>query len=124
MHRLLAAALAAFIGLSVTACVQQPERPGDCDQASVSRQATLTQDGLTPRNVDVCKGQHVHLSIVIQTDGVLHIHGYDQQTKEVRAGQSTAFDFDADHSGQFVIELHTTSVPDGQGMGVFTVHER
>ncbi|HET8586548.1 MAG TPA: hypothetical protein VFM74_01605 [Candidatus Limnocylindria bacterium] len=124
MHRLISAALAASIGLSVSACVQQPERPADCDQPSVSRQATLTVDGLTPRNVDVCNGQAVHLSISIQTDGVLHIHGYDQQTREVRAGQTVAFDFDADHSGQFVIELHTKTAPSGQGMGVFTVHER
>lgn len=123
MHRLLAAALTAIIGLSVSACVQQAARPADCDQPSVSRQATLTQDGLTPRNVDVCRGQQVDLSVAIQTDGVLHIHGYDQQTKEVRAGQTVEFDFAADHSGQFVIELHTQAEPNGQGMGVFTVHE-
>jgi hypothetical protein len=124
MHRFLMAALAALIGLSLAACVQQPARPADCDQPTVSRQATLTVDGLTPRNVDVCRSQQVHLSIAIQADGVLHIHGYDQQTKEVRPGQTVAFDFEADHSGQFVIELHTKATPSGQGMGVFTVHER
>lgn len=111
------------IGLSLVACVQQPEQPSDCAAASVSRQATLTVDGLTPRNVDVCRAQQVHLSIKVEANGVLHIHGYDQQTREVRSGQVVAFDFDADHSGQFVIELHTQAAPQGQGMGVFTVHE-
>jgi hypothetical protein len=124
MQRTFMVALATLVCLFVTACVQQPQRPADCDQPTVSRQATRTVDGLTPRNVDVCKGQQVHLSVAVQTDGVLHIHGYDQQTREVRAGQSVAFDFEADHSGQFVIELHTTAAPQGQGMGVFTVHER
>jgi hypothetical protein len=113
----------ALVGLFLAACVQQPDRPSDCADASVSRQATLTVDGLTPRNVDVCRTQQVHLSIKVEANGVLHIHGYDQQTKEVRSGQVVAFDFDADHSGQFVIELHTQAVPQGQGMGVFTVHE-
>ncbi len=107
----------------MAACVQQPERPADCTDASVSRQTTLTVDGLTPRNVDVCRGQRVHLVVKVQTNGVLHIHGYDEQAKEVRSGQTATFDFPADHSGQFVIELHTTAVAQGQGMGVFTVHE-
>jgi len=111
------------IGLSLVACVQQPEQPSDCADASVSRQATLTVDGLTPRNVDVCRTQQVHLAIKVQANGVLHIHGYDQQTREVRSGQVVTFDFDADHSGQFVVELHTQASPQGQGMGVFTVHE-
>jgi hypothetical protein len=111
------------IGLSLVACVQQPEQPSDCADASVARQATLTVDGLTPRKVDVCRTQQVHLAIKAQANGVLHIHGYDQQTREVRSGQVVTFDFDADHSGQFVIELHTQAAPQGQGMGVFTVHE-
>jgi len=111
------------IGLSLVACVQQPEQPSDCADASVSRQATLTVDGLTPRNVDVCRTQQVHLAIKVQANGVLHIHGYDRQTREVRSGHVVTFDFDADHSGQFVVELHTQASPQGQGMGVFTVHE-
>jgi len=111
------------IGLSLVACVQQPEQPSDCADASVSRQATLTVDGMTPRNVDVCRTQQVHLAIKVQANGVLHIHGYDRQTREVRSGHVVTFDFDADHSGQFVVELHTQASPQGQGMGVFTVHE-
>lgn len=123
MHRLVAALIAALIGLFVAGCVQQPSQPADCDAPSVSRTATLTVDGLNPRNIDVCRGQQVHLAVQVQTSGVLHIHGYDQQTKEVRPGQTVTFDFETDHSGQFVIELHTNDVPQGQGMGVFTVHE-
>jgi hypothetical protein len=86
--------------------------------------ATLTAAGLDPRTIDVCRGQQVGLSVKVEADGVLHIHGYDDQAKEVRVGQTVDFDFPAVRSGQFVIELHTTEQRSGLSMGVFTVHER
>ena len=64
------------------------------------------------------------LTVEPQVDGVLHIHGYDAEAREVRAGTQLDLDFTADHSGQFVIELHTDALPAGIGVGVFTVHER
>jgi hypothetical protein len=120
---LLAVALVAGIGLSTTGCVEQAQLPSDCTQAAVTRNAKLTADGLQPRNIDVCRGQQVTIAVEIGADGVLHIHGYDEQAKEVRVGQTVTFAFPAVRSGQFVIELHTTEAPGGLNMGVFTVHE-
>lgn len=115
--------LASVIGLAIAGCVEQPQQPSDCGQPAVSRNATLTADGLQPRNIDVCLAQHVILTVKVGADGVLHIHGYDEQAREVRVGQTVTFDFQAVRSGQFVIELHTTQQPSGLNMGVFTVHE-
>lgn len=123
LHRILAAAAAVLIGLLVAGCVQQPDKPSDCGQPGVTRNATLTSDGLDPRNVDVCRGQQLELAVKIQTAGELHIHGYDAQAKEVRVGQTITFDFTAVRSGQFVIELHTQAQPSELNMGVLTVHE-
>lgn len=123
MPRFVAVALVVGIGLSIAGCVEQPQQPTDCSQAAVTRNATLTADGLQPRNIDVCRGQQVTLSVKVGANGVLHIHGYDEQAKEVRVGQTATFGFPAVRSGQFVIELHTTEAPGGLNMGVFTVHE-
>lgn len=106
-----------------SACVNQPQVPSDCDAPTAERSATLTDAGLDPRDIGVCRGQEVVLTVKIEADGVLHIHGYDAQAKEVRVGQTVTFDFPADHAGQFVIELHTQEVSSGLNMGVFTVHE-
>ncbi len=118
-----AAALLVVITAALAGCVDQPDLPPDCGQANATRAATLTATGLEPRDIGVCRGQQVELSVQIQADGVLHIHGYDAEAKEVRVGQDVTFDFIADRVGQFVIELHTA---DGGGVsaGVFTVHER
>lgn len=123
MHRFVGLALVVGIGLLIAGCVEQPQQPSDCAQATVTRNATLTADGLQPRNIDVCRGQQVTISVAIGADGVLHIHGYDEEAKEVRVGQTVTFAFPAVRSGQFVIELHTTEAPGGLNMGVFTVHE-
>ncbi len=120
--RLAVAALLVTVTAILAGCVDQPDVPADCGQPTATRAATLTATGLEPRDVGVCRGQQVKLEVQIQADGVLHIHGYDAESKEVRVGQDITFDFTADRAGQFVIELHTA---DGAGVsaGVFTVHE-
>jgi hypothetical protein len=60
--------------------------------------------------------------VTIGQDGVLHLHGYEL-AKEVRNGQTATFDFLADQSGQFVIELHNATHPTGLALGIFTVYE-
>ena len=124
MRRGLTALAALILAVSTAACVSGPQVPSDCAAASVERHVTLTAQTLDPRNVDVCRGQQVALTVEPQVDGVLHIHGYDEEARSVRAGKTLDLDFTADHSGQFVIELHTDAQPAGIGVGVFTVHER
>ncbi len=107
-------------------CVSPIERPDDCDAAAVQRAATLTSaHRLEPQTITVCRDQAVTLDVDIQTDGVLHLHGYDDQTSavEVVAGTPVTLSFDAVRSGQFVIELHTSDGPAGLGVGILTVDE-
>lgn len=114
------------LALLTAACVTPIERPADCGDAAVERGATLTSAGrLDPQTIVVCRGQQVTLAIEIETDGVLHLHGYDDQTPavSVEAGTPIEMTFEAVRSGQFVIELHAPGASAGTGAGVFTVDE-
>ena len=118
------AVLAALL-LTATACVEQAQLPDDCDAPTVARTATLAGDHLNPEAIDVCRGQQVTLEVVTQQDGVLHLHGYEQEAPatELHAGDRLEFTFEASRAGQFVIEVHP---PEGEELevGIFTVHER
>jgi hypothetical protein len=119
-----AGALGWLVLALLAACAPAASRPADCEASSVAREAKLTADGLDPYTITVCRGQTVHLVIRSEVKGVLHLHGYDEQSWQLAAGSAATFDFLADHPGQFVMELHTDDAPQGQGMGVFTVDER
>jgi hypothetical protein len=116
--------LAAAIGLAA-GCVNQ-NVPADCDEASVRRELTLTAADLGGDPPAVCRGQEVTLGFTADGDGVLHIHGYDQQVPatEYRAGERVELIFDASTAGQFPIEIHIADDSEGQEIGIFTVHER
>jgi hypothetical protein len=118
---LFAASLTALAG-----CVSPIERPADCDAPAVERAATLTSaHRMEPQTTTVCRDQAVTLNVDVRADGVLHLHGYDDQTSavEVVAGTPVTLSFDAVRSGQFVIELHTSDGPAGLGVGILTVDE-
>lgn len=120
------AACALAVVVLLAACVTPIQRPADCDAASVHRSATLTAEGrLEPATLTVCRGQQVTLAIDIRTDGVLHLHGYDDVTPavSVEAGTPIEMRFEATHAGQFVIELHAPGSSTGTGAGIFTVDE-
>jgi hypothetical protein len=110
--------------LFVTACIADTRPPADvCAQPSVTMDATLTDAGLDPQNLDVCRDQVVTLNVTSEVDGFVHIHGYDEQSAEVTPGATLSLQFVADRSGQFVVELHTQDATAGAEVGVFTVHE-
>ncbi len=118
--------LAAMLVL-VAGCSTGVDRPPDCDAASVTRSATLGADGkLDPQTVNVCRDQKVTITVAVKADGVLHVHGYDDQgvAASVHAGRDATLSFTATHAGQFVIELHAAGGSSGEGSGVLTVHER
>jgi hypothetical protein len=124
-RRLIPLAFASALVL-LSACVSAIERPADCDASAVERDATLTAaHRLEPQTITVCRDQAVRLQVDVQTDGVLHLHGYDDQASavEVTAGTPVTLEFDAVHVGQFVIELHTSDGPAGLGVGILTVDE-
>ena len=122
-----AAGLAAAVLLAVplSACVGDAGLPPTCHDPSVDFAATLSDEHLQPASFDACRGQAVTITFTIERDGVLHLHGYDDQVSatEVRAGQETVFEFDAVRSGVFPIALHTMDGPAEVTVGSLIVHE-
>ncbi|MEX1072624.1 MAG: hypothetical protein WED86_02900 [Chloroflexota bacterium] len=126
IRTLRAAAAASLISLlaAATACVPQQQPPADCAAEAVERQTTLGANRLDPSSIDVCRGQRVTLDVVAEQDGVIHLHGYDEeaQATEVHSGETVQLAFVAARSGQFIIELHTLSGTAVE-VGILTVHE-
>jgi hypothetical protein len=117
-----AALLALVIGS--TSCVTSTKPEGvDCAAPTVDLELTLTDSTLTP-GPSVCRGQTVTLRVDSSTDGVLHVHGYDEEIPvlPVARGEVTETTFEAVRSGQFVIQLHVLEAADAN-VGVLTVHE-
>jgi len=119
-----AAAVLLLLLVAATACVRDAGLPDDCDAGAVERQATLADDLLDPDAIDVCRDQRVTLKIEVEQDGVLHLHGYDEEAPatEVHVGDSLQLPFTAVRSGQFVIELHGADGSEAE-VGILTVHE-
>jgi methionine-rich copper-binding protein CopC len=112
------------LAVGLAACVSDT-RPSSCDADAVRIELTLTAAALAPSDPAVCRDQDVTLVVDSETDGVLHIHGYDEAVPAttVEAGEQVVLEFTATRSGQFPIEVHTSDEPEGQAVGIFTVHE-
>lgn len=113
-------ALAAVIAASLAGCLGG----GSCDLPT-RVEVTLSSNALEPADPAVCRDQTVTLVVTSQVDGVIHIHGYDEQVPAttVNAGEITQLEFPSSRSGQFPIELHTGEESAGRAVGIFTVHE-
>jgi hypothetical protein len=123
--RLAAVHVAILVALLMAACVAAESLPATCGDPSVTVTAELHGEEMTPNRLDVCRDQHVTLQITSDREGILHLHGYDQEApaQQVSAGDTATFEFHAVRSGQFVIELHPTDGPDEVELGFLTVHE-
>lgn len=97
----------------------------DCETLPNRIELTLSANALTPDDPAVCRDREVTLVVTAEVDGVLHIHGYDEQVPatSITAGEVVELDFTAARSGQFTIELHTDENSEGVSVGIFTVHE-
>ena len=117
-------ATAALAGI-VVGCVPSTVLPETCDDPSVTLRATLRNETLEPGTLEVCRDQHVTLIVTPERDGILHLHGYDDQVAAtaVRAGETLELAFTTVRSGQFPIALHTTDGPAEVTVGVLIVHE-
>jgi hypothetical protein len=115
----------ALVALLAAGCVDQ-NVPVDCGDTSVARELTLTGVELGGDRPSVCRGQAVTLGFTADGDGVLHVHGYDEQLPAIQyhAEERIELRFTASVSGQFPIEIHTDENMAGQEIGIFTVHER
>jgi hypothetical protein len=116
-------ALAGFL-LAAAGCVPQSDLPSDCDASQVERTATLAGQQLDPDAIDVCRGQRVTLNVTTQRDGVLHLHGYDDQgaAVQIRTGETAHLVFTASRAGQFPMEMHDAN-GSSEEVGILTVHE-
>ena len=65
-------------------------------------------DNMKPSELDVHQNDLVTIRITSDTDGEVHLHGYDHAF-DCKAGQVTAYSFQADKSGTFEIEWESTS---------------
>lgn len=113
------------LGLSSVACVETNKPDGGaCSAMVIELDLTLFLDALSPSDPAVCMDQRVTLRVQSDVDGVVHIHGYDEEMPglEVREGVSTQVAFTASRTGQFPVELHTEGSAEGTAIGVFTVH--
>jgi hypothetical protein len=102
-----------------------PIAAGPCDATSVALEATVTDEAMDPSALAVCRGQDVTLELHSQTDGVFHLHGYDEQVPatSLTPSETTTLEFTAAAAGQFVIELHARSGESEIEIGIFTVNE-
>jgi len=97
----------------------------DCESLPTRIELEISGDTLTPSDPSVCRDQEVTLVVAPAVDGVIHIHGYDEQVPatSVAAGGVTELVFTATRAGQFPIEFHTDDNIEGASVGVFTVNE-
>lgn len=57
------------------------------------------------QNIQVTKGQRIHLEVTSDSIDTLHLHGYDKSLDLQPSGQQST-DFTADIAGTFEAELH------------------
>lgn len=126
MTRQLALATLLLVPVALVGCVED-NRPASsaCAATAAELDVTLTAEAMDPSDPGVCRGQQVTMVVHSQLDGVIHLHGYDEQVPAtpVTAGEDTTLEFDASTSGQFPIEVHAEDDPRGVEVGIFTVHE-
>ena len=66
------------------------------------------------QTITVQKGDHARIQVASQdTTDEIHLHGYDL-TRQLKAGDSVRFSFEANAEGIFEIELHGTHTPIGK----------
>jgi len=67
---------------------------------------------MQPSDLSAHQNDMVTISITSDTDGEVHLHGYDIHFDN-KAGQVTTYTFKADKTGDFPIEWESTSTPLG-----------
>lgn len=126
MTRPVAALVVLLVAAATVGCVPDTTPDGEaCAQRALELELTLTAEALEPGAPSVCRDQEITLVVTSEVDGVLHIHGYDDEVPafQVASGEVTEITFTAGRSGQFAVELHPGDDPRGVEVGLFTVHE-
>jgi FtsP/CotA-like multicopper oxidase with cupredoxin domain len=76
---------------------------------NVTINVTVTHaNSMSPSELDAHQNDTVTINITSDTDGEVHLHGYDIPF-DCKAGQVTSHTFKADKTGDFEIEWESTS---------------
>jgi hypothetical protein len=125
MHARVVAGVTVLVAVLAAAGCVDAERPTDCGDEEVARELQVADGRATPDDPAVCRGQDVTLRVISEEDGILHVHGYDDELPAIPvvAGQTIEVRFIAARSGQFRVELHRDEDPAGVEVAILTVHE-
>ena len=113
-----AIAAAALVVVALAACGSSSGGPSATSSSPGAATANVKKIDVTltgskveppPDTVKVAKGTTVELTVTRDSDGEIHIHGYDI-AKTAKAGVPVTFRFVADQPGIFEIEAHSPDV--------------
>lgn len=110
---IVAAALAALVVLFVAL---RPTFGGPQDRTF---DVSITETGMTPREIEVVEGDRVTLRLSADRQTAFHLHGYDLKA-DIRPDAPATLEFRADQTGRFEIEDETTE----EELGVLIVEPR
>ena len=103
-----AVVVALFVVFAAVAAYQVYKNEGGGGK-NVRFDVTVTQGKtMQPSELNVHENDMVTISITCDTDGEVHLHGYDIHF-ETKAGQTVTQKFTADKTGDFPIEWESTS---------------
>ena len=103
-----AVVVAAFVVFAVVAAYQVYRSEGGGGK-NVAFDVKVTHgDTMQPSDLNVHQNDMVTISITCDTDGEVHLHGYDHAF-DCKLGEVTAYSFQADKTGDFEIEWESTS---------------
>jgi len=124
-HRALLPAGLALLTAGLVVLAACTTSMAQCPTDSVTVEATVTDGGMDPSAIEVCRGQKVTLEVHSQTTSVFHLHGFDDQVPAIglTPGETTTLEFTAGAAGQFIIEIHDRSGASSVEIGVLTVNE-
>ena len=103
-----AVVVALFVVFAAVAAYQVYKNEGGGGK-NVRFDVTVTQGKtMQPSELNVHENDMVTISITCDTDGEIHLHGYDHAF-DCKVGEVTAYSFQADKTGDFEIEWESTS---------------
>ncbi len=70
---------------------------------------TVTGDQMSPSTISVHQGDKVTLNVTADRKEEIHLHGYDIHFEIEKAGDQVTKTFTADKTGEFEIEIESTS---------------
>ncbi len=100
MFRLTRALLPSVLALGVVGCTA----PGAVEPTTIELEISA-QAPSEPVEEQVPLGSVVTLDVASEVDGVLHVHGYEEEL-QLTAGETTERTFKASMTGAFEVETH------------------